>query len=639
MELNTRCLRLRRGYYGKSVGGSPPDMLSDGDNGYHLARSRCRQPSPEAPVVTTNWVAEAIAQGSARAARLPALVSRRSRAAFVAVSLLAFAILLYSGRHSSFYGDEWYFIDMEGAGSLDDWLRPWNAHWSLVPLVLYRGVFSVVGLHSYLPYLAVLLAVHVVAAAGLFVLIRRTSGGLVALGAASLFLLLGTAYQNLFWAFQLGFVLSTALGLWALVAFQSVDRRSHILGALLVLASLASSGMGVAFAVAVAAQVISDRNRRRSAISLVPVCVIFLLWLVTWGRAGVAGQAEATGRLDIAAITDFVVRGPLSYVYALIGPQPVVAWALYACALAAGGVAVVRRELRPTTVGAGVGLATMLALIAIGRGEFGVDTTAQPRYVYEGVAFLLLVGSGLIGARVTPDSRTRVGDLLAAGLSCLALLALVHNVTMIPQGAKVFADNAGELRATVRLADRYGAKLRYQPPPAIGGIYVPTPEHLARVMPAFGRVDTDIFRASIVLPPTNEQLDRALWRLVGGVVQPQPILEPPRGLKPPSILRVSALSVDVDGSCLALRPRAAPPRLVVVTAVVGGGISVWADRSGPWSIGLGRDADPQDVNSLIATIPGASWHRIRLPELGDESSFLLTLRLPPDVEGAMVCST
>src|SRR5262245_3227169 len=118
--------------------------------------------------------------------------------------------MLYIGRGGSFFGDEWVFIRVGGLGTLQDWLTPNNEHWSTVPFAIYRPLLLTIGMTSYLPYLVVLLSIHVVGSAALFVLVREASGSLMALLLSGLFLVLGSAHDDLFWAFQIGFVTSTA---------------------------------------------------------------------------------------------------------------------------------------------------------------------------------------------------------------------------------------------------------------------------------------------------------------------------------------------------------------------------------------------------------------------------------------------
>ena len=131
-------------------------------------------------------------QGGAATSRS---IDRRAIVLFGVLALGSWAALLYLGRGVTFLQDEWRFIDVVGPfGTLGDLMRPQNEHWSTLPFLLYRMIFNVVGLSSYLPYLAVVLALHVVAVAGLFVLLHRRNGPLAAFGGAALALWLGTGY-------------------------------------------------------------------------------------------------------------------------------------------------------------------------------------------------------------------------------------------------------------------------------------------------------------------------------------------------------------------------------------------------------------------------------------------------------------
>src|SRR5258707_1070002 len=68
--------------------------------------------------------------------------------------------ILYVDRILSFFGDDWTFV----VNARRDWpsmlLTPHNGHWTLVHSALYEALFVTVGLRSYLPYLALMLAAH-----------------------------------------------------------------------------------------------------------------------------------------------------------------------------------------------------------------------------------------------------------------------------------------------------------------------------------------------------------------------------------------------------------------------------------------------------------------------------------------------
>ena len=97
-------------------------------------------------------------------------------------------------------------------------LQPHNEHPVILLHLIYGALLSTVGIRSYLPYMAVLLALHGANVLLLFEVVRRRAGDLVALAAAALLLVLGAGWENLLWAFQISFVGSLACGLGVLLA-------------------------------------------------------------------------------------------------------------------------------------------------------------------------------------------------------------------------------------------------------------------------------------------------------------------------------------------------------------------------------------------------------------------------------------
>ena len=71
---------------------------------------------------------------------------------FVAVEVAALITILVLGRHMWFTYDEWDFLAGRRATSIVDLFRPHNEHWSTLPILVYRGLFHVFGLKTYLPY-------------------------------------------------------------------------------------------------------------------------------------------------------------------------------------------------------------------------------------------------------------------------------------------------------------------------------------------------------------------------------------------------------------------------------------------------------------------------------------------------------
>ena len=116
-------------------------------------------------------------------------------------------------RTQWFFADEWEFLSARGV-NVHDLLRAHYGHWVAVPVVVYRALWEVVGLRSYLPYAGLAIALHLVAAALLWVVMRRAGvSPWIATVAASVFALFGAGAQDVLWAFQITFSLALVLGL------------------------------------------------------------------------------------------------------------------------------------------------------------------------------------------------------------------------------------------------------------------------------------------------------------------------------------------------------------------------------------------------------------------------------------------
>jgi hypothetical protein len=92
--------------------------------------------------------------------------------AFVAVS---FPVLLFNFASDQwFWRDEWTFITDRSATSLSDLFEPSNSHWVTVPLIVFRSLYAVFGMNTYVPYVAVLIALHLTAAVLVRAIMRRS---------------------------------------------------------------------------------------------------------------------------------------------------------------------------------------------------------------------------------------------------------------------------------------------------------------------------------------------------------------------------------------------------------------------------------------------------------------------------------
>jgi hypothetical protein len=551
---------------------------------------------------------------------------------FAVMAAVAFATLLYLGRRGSFYHDEWTFIAKSG-GTLTDWFGPHNEHWSTVPFLIHVILRRTVGLTSYLPYLAVLLALHVAAAASLFVLVRRMSGALVALGASAIFLFLGSGDQNLFWAFQIGFVCSAAAGLGAFAALAHGRPRTAMV---LLLVAIASSSMGLPFVAAAAAMLLAESGRRRQLVWLVPVVIVFLVWLVLIGSSGVAGHDANFAPEALARLPVFTAFGVLDSIDGAFGLAPPIGALLGVLTIVWALIQARARSLDVRAIAAAAGLVVLFVLIGLGRGQFGVEQASRSRYLYFGVAFVLLGFSAVLGGRAAAAVRrigsrlpvTPAGAVIGALVVFLAANGLLFNARHLPRSAQSFAQAAGELRAFVSLADQYGVALPYDPPP-VTGIYIPAPAILRELIGTYGSPTRDALVPSVVRPPTPVERDRALWDLAGGVIAPQPVAPPaPSSEPPPTMEALGDARVSVDAGCLVVRSRPGSAGTATFVVPDGSFILVSVAEGGDGAVRLGRDAPPDSIDQRVVSFPAGSWLRFDVPRLGDGSVFGVQLVLP-----------
>ncbi len=537
----------------------------------------------------------------------------RAHIVWLGLALATFFGLLLIGRHLTFWQDEWTFIGADTSG-IAAYLEPHNEHWSTVPLILYRAILAIVGLHSYLPYMVVLTLLHLAAAGGAFVLLARRLPGWAALLAAIPLLVLGSGSENILWAFQIGFVASVAAGTWGLVALEDDRRRSTaIAGTGLLVVGLASSGMGIFFVVATAVRLFVDPAlRRRSAWVVVPG-VVFVIWYLTYGRHGVSG-----GFASPADVIPFAARG-LTYAVArvagfdLAGRLPVLGWVagLAAILLVVAILArqAVGRLVAPLALGGAVAALTMYLVIGLSRADLPGDFATRSRYVYV-AAFLLIPALGdLIGSLSTGRKVPRPATV---GLIALAALSIGANVLDLRAGRTQFARDAGLTRAYLTLLADRPADSSPDPTLPLGW---PDVRQLDEILQRYGSPLEDTLVPSNVVPPTTSQLEQAVLGMTRGSFSASAV--GPAALAGdliPIVLGSGGAAVTAGGSCLSI-VTAAADGWVTLSVPVGGGLLVEGPVDGA-TASLGWTLPPASRTAIaLPTSPTDRWS-IAVPDLG-----------------------
>ncbi|HZU60404.1 MAG TPA: hypothetical protein VE983_05530, partial [Solirubrobacteraceae bacterium] len=165
--------------------------------------------------------------------------------ALVLAMVVAAALVIHLTRGTTFWFDEWNWALYRRTGGLHSLLVPYNGHFSLIPLVIYRVLFATAGAGNYLPYRIMIVLGDLVCAGLLFLYVRRRVGGYLALLAALLILFLGPAWQNLLWPFQIAWLIALAAGMGAFLLLDRQDTPGDALACLLLIVSLASTSVGV----------------------------------------------------------------------------------------------------------------------------------------------------------------------------------------------------------------------------------------------------------------------------------------------------------------------------------------------------------------------------------------------------------
>lgn len=373
---------------------------------------------------------------------------------------LAFGVWAYWDRNLWFFGDEWDFLTRRGLhGATFSIWTPHNEHWSVLPILLWRAIFSLEHLSTYWAYLVPVLLAHVVV---VHLLWRRClkdgADQWVASALALLFALYGTGAENLAWAFQIGFVGSLMFGLLALQVAEgptspgraAIIKRPLVrdgVVALLALAALMCSDVGVATAVALGVVLLARYGWGRAVRALAVPTAAYMVWFALAGRSGLTSTGDTLKMSVFLNIPTFLATNLETDLGHTVGRPAaglllavaVVSWLLLH--------AVTLFRAHPAVLGGAVAAVTFWVMAALGRDRIS-DTMSPSRYCYIGTALLLptvalmltalpgwlqslyrraraLVGGGAVGG-----GRAVVGRLsVIAGVARAAVLIVVLAAT------------------------------------------------------------------------------------------------------------------------------------------------------------------------------------------------------------------
>jgi hypothetical protein len=327
------------------------------------------------------------------------LRSRLSAPVVVAGSVLVVvaAYLTWLASHLWFYLDDWAFLLHRSVTGPSDkpLLEPHNDHWVTLPILVYRGLFSVFGLRHYLPFGLVNIGLHIAVCVLLAVMLRRVGADpWVCVLAMTLMAFMGPGALDILWDFQMVFLGPAALALAAMVVIDSGEDppRLPVLAWVLLVLALMCSGAGVVMVVWVSTYAWFRRGFRAAATLAAVPALVYLAWYASYGHGHNTIPTPPAGR-----ILRFLVDG-LTNLWDQVLPVPGLGLAVLAVGVLA--VTLGRRRLPPRLrMFAGASLVTLafdFLLLAVTRGGLGLAVAGSTRYLYLGLLLTMpAVGAAL----------------------------------------------------------------------------------------------------------------------------------------------------------------------------------------------------------------------------------------------------
>ncbi|HUB35877.1 MAG TPA: hypothetical protein VL972_03570 [Solirubrobacteraceae bacterium] len=511
-------------------------------------------------------------------------VDRNAVWVLAGLMVLAGAMLLYMGRELTFYFDEWEWIAKDYGGGIHTLLVAHVGNISVFPVIVYKILFHLVGLDHYEVFRLAVIVLHLICGLLIYLLAVPRIGRVPGLLAATLILFLGAAWEDLLWAFQVGYLLSVSGGLATWFLLERRRRWTDVAAMLCLVVSAGSSSLGIAVMVGIGVELAWRREMRRMWIFLIPAA-LYALWYLAYGESQVteASLVAAPGFAEDLAASAFgglAGRGldwgrPLALAGALI-----LVWRL------------VRGERISARLASLVAAAIALWVVtAVARST--ISPPEASRYIYLGAVLIVLIGVELLrGVEITARA--------CAVASGLVLICVITGVTILHNGA-------GGLRATsqtvaaevgaMELAAVY-APPEYRPDPVrspqiFAGSYLHT---VRAIGSSAGDTPAEIAAAN---SSSRDAADSVLLALLSPKLEPLGVGRSSRLAPAPATLAVVGGISEQHASCTLLTP-SVHRSMVAELALPSGGITINNLGSAPASIALKRFGETFDPVSTPA---------------------------------------
>jgi hypothetical protein len=516
------------------------------------------------------------------------------------------AFLIYrKGFGTTFYYDEWNFLMNRRDWTMDTFLEPHNEHLVLVPVAVYKLLFVTVGIDEYAPYRVALILGHLLCVALIFLVVRRRVGDVLAGIVAVPILFLGTAWQDLLWPFQLGYLTSIAAGLGSLLALERRTVAGDIAASVLIAVALASGSIGIPVVVLVVVELVARREPLRRLWLVGAPVTLYLLWSIVYGNPRAAPGAQEglwpLLRQNIPDTPGYMASAAAGAFGALTGWG--IDWGRPLFILTAIGIAlwfVTGRHFSPRALAVLAAAAAYWGLTGLLRAQ--LNTPAESRYLYFGAILLVLLGVEFL-------QGVQLSNRALALLGVLALVFSVSNFGPLQDGSRVLQDTAGLVAPALGALEVAGPATdpTYRPDPVrapdvTAGRYFETIEELGS--PADSPDEIRRRRE-----PERQAADTVLAQALRLGLRPGS-LSPSSGQRP-RIDAAASGKVTFRPGCVTLGPTAADAHIDL--AVPPTGIAITTSGDAPVEVRLRRFADtfpPGPIDTVVAR----STEILKIPE-------------------------
>jgi hypothetical protein len=214
--------------------------------------------------------------------------------------VISAAFILSLTSKLTFIADEWNLLLLRQGWGVGQIMEPFNGHPIMAPAFIFKALQEVFGMESARPMQVAATATFLLVNTLLFVYLRRRVGDWAALIGTFLILFLGAAFEDLLFAFQIGYFGSLAAGIGALLALDRDDRKGDAVAAALLVVCLMFSSLGIAFTAAAVVEWLTN-PRARSARWFVPGAPILFygLWWLIWGHQASPESLDPSFELSV----------------------------------------------------------------------------------------------------------------------------------------------------------------------------------------------------------------------------------------------------------------------------------------------------------------------------------------------------